>query len=46
MSKNEGSNEDWENVLIQYLLNSYYVQHSGDTGMSKTKGPILLELTF
>lgn len=37
MSKKEGSNGDWENLLIQYLLNSYYVQHSGDTGMSKKK---------
>lgn len=46
MGKKEGSNEDWENVLTQYLLTSHYVEHSGDTGMSKTKEAVLMELTF
>ena len=37
MSKKEGSNEDQENPVVQYLLNSYYVQCSGDTGMNRTE---------
>ena len=43
--RREGSNEDWESSLIQYLPNFYCVPCSGGTEITKTKGPVLVEPT-